>query len=369
MFFVIVLGSWAVMNAYVCWRVCSIPLVSERLGRKLVITSFAFMTLSFFIARTLEGFGWPARGFEFVAVTWIGILFLAFVCLFAADLVTLFGLLLPNTSQKIRGWALVLAAVLCVIALVQGIRSPVVESYEVRVNQLPQELDGAVIVLMSDMHLGSMQGEEWAAARVEQVMTLKPDMVVLCGDILEGDDPSESGSLQILRGMKAPLGVWAAPGNHESYAHERNSNGELESVGVRVLRNEWREVRPGLVLAGVEDLTHIRRNGTDPKAVVAKALSEAPSGSTLVLMSHSPLEAEFAATKGVSLMLSGHTHDGQIWPFDYFVQALYPHIAGEYKAQDMTLIVCRGTGTWGPRMRLWRRGEIAKITLRAPKAS
>ncbi|MBP7297444.1 MAG: metallophosphoesterase, partial [Acidobacteria bacterium] len=87
-----------------------------------------------------------------------------------------------------------------------------------------------------------------------------------------------------------------------------------------------------------------------------------PPGAT-ILLSHTPWEAERAASAGVGLMLSGHTHGGQIWPFGEIVRTAYPLLAGEYIVDGMTVIVSRGAGTWGPRMRLWHSGEILRITL------
>ena len=104
-----------------------------------------------------------------------------------------------------------------------------------------------------------------------------------------------------------------------------------------------------------------------PGDPVGQALAKRPRGTT-VLLSHSPLEMERAARAGAELMLSGHTHGGQIWPFGYLVGIFYPLVAGRYDVDGMTVIVGRGTGTWGPRMRLWHRAEILKVTLRRPSA-
>ncbi len=162
------------------------------------------------------------------------------------------------------------------------------------------------------------------------------------------------------RQLSASYGLWAIPGNHEFYGGSKNNL--FESVGVTSLNNKWVEVRPGLVLAGVEDLTTRSRNGqkNDPISI---ALAGRPPGAT-ILLSHTPWQAEKAAGEGVGLMLSGHTHGGQIWPFGYLVQKRYPLLEGRYEVNGMTVIVCRGTGTWGPRMRLWHPGQILRVTLR-----
>jgi uncharacterized protein len=99
-------------------------------------------------------------------------------------------------------------------------------------------------------------------------------------------------------------------------------------------------------------------------AIMEKVLRQRPEGAS-VLLSHTPLETQRAASAGVGLMLSGHTHEGQIWPFKYLVKLAFPILSGRYRVQDMTAIVCRGTGTWGPRMRLFKRSELLRITVRA----
>jgi predicted MPP superfamily phosphohydrolase len=122
------------------------------------------------------------------------------------------------------------------------------------------------------------------------------------------------------------------------------------------------QIAPGLLLAGVDDLTRHQRNG-DNADRVTPLLKGRAEGAT-VLLSHSPLQVEQAAASAIGLMLSGHTHGGQIWPFSYLVAHYYPYLAGRFQVGDMTLIVSRGTGLWGPRMRLWQRGEILEVTLR-----
>ncbi|NQU16227.1 MAG: metallophosphoesterase, partial [Desulfobacteraceae bacterium] len=243
----------------------------------------------------------------------------------------------------------------------QGLRPPVVEKYEVRLAGFPAAMDGTVLVTLSDMHLGSQIGERWLTARIAQVKALRPDLVVLLGDIFEGHGPPEDQLIVTLKQLTAPLGIWAVPGNHEF--HGGGDMSLFEEVSFKLLRNSWAEVRPGLVLAGVDDLTARRRNGQggDP---IAQALVSRPPGAT-ILLSHTPWQAERAAKAGVGLMLSGHTHGGQIWPFDYLVRSRYPLLEGRYEVGGMTVIVCRGTGTWGPRMRLWRSSEILRLTLRA----
>jgi len=350
------------MQIYVFFRAASVPFVDRHVPRKILIGIGVTLWAIFFFGLVLGhgGKGVLAGTLEFLGMNWMAVLFLIFIPLLAIDLVTFFGFLMPRLSPSLRGWALLVGVVLSMIALFQGLQPPTVEKYEVSLPGLPDAMDGTVLVALSDMHLGSQLGERWLAARVAQVKEQRPDIVVLLGDIFEGHGPPKDQLIVRLKQLSAPLGIWAVPGNHEF--HGGGDMSLFKKVNFKLLRNGWAEVRPGLVLAGVDDLTSIRRNGQggDP---ISQALMDRPPGAT-ILLSHTPWQAERAAKAGVELMLCGHTHGGQIWPFDYIVRSLYPLLEGRYEVDGMTVIVCRGTGTWGPRMRLWRPSEILHVTLR-----
>lgn len=370
MFFLVVLAVWTGMNAYVFWRLASIPLVAAHVSRGLLIAAAVFLWIDYLASRFVERFGPALVGqvLEWVGANWFGVLFLTFVCLLAVDILTGFGFFLPRLAPTLRAWALAAAGVLCVIALVQGLRPPVVRNYEVRLPRLPAASDGTVLVVISDTHLGSMIGSRWLAARIEQIHSLRPDAIILAGDIVEGDSGGEQELVRQLGRLSAPLGVWAVNGNHEFYAGINPTMRLFEQLGFHVLRDRWAEVKPGLVFAGVDDLTSRRRRSIQGD-FIGHALAGRPAGAATVLVSHTPWQADRAAAAGAGLMLSGHTHNGQIWPFTYVVRAMYPLIGGRYEVNGMTAIVCRGTGTWGPRMRLWRPGEMLRIVLRAALAA
>jgi predicted MPP superfamily phosphohydrolase len=333
------------------------------MSRKVLVFAAAAAWSSYILASVLGQLvpGWFTWILELVASTWIGVLFLLFVCVLAADLVTGFGYLLPGIASRLRGAAFLAGIVLSVIALVQGTRAPMIRSYDVALSGLPRQNDGTVVVLASDMHLGTLLGPGWLAARVDQINAQRPDLVVLAGDIVEGHGGNPQEFLPVLRRLSAPMGVWAVNGNHEGYG--RPTDRLLSQAGVQVLRDRWAQVRPGLILAGVDDLTSRRRRLGHDAEFVDHAMAGRPAGAATIFVSHTPWRADRAASQGAGLMLSGHTHNGQIWPFNYFVRISYPLLAGRYDVSGMPVIVSRGTGTWGPRMRLWSRGEIVRITL------
>ncbi len=359
-FLTVVLSLWAVMHAYVFWRAASVPWVVAHCSRRTLLLTALALWLSYPLARVLgaQKLTAVAGPLEWFGAMWIGVLFLLFAATLAADALTLGGRWWPPA----RGWALAGAAGLAAVAIIQGFRDPVVREYEVRLPGLPVERDGMVLVAVSDIHLGTMIGGRWLARLVARINALRPDLIVAVGDIVDGEPEHLTEYIPLLRQLRAPLGVWAVTGNHEHYVGIARSVQVLHEAGWFVLRDEARQVAPGLVLAGVDDLT-VRRQFGQPDDVVARALARRPPGATIFL-SHTPWQAEQAARLGTGLMLAGHTHNGQIWPFTYIVGLSYPRRVGRYDVDGMTLLVGRGTGTWGPRMRLWQPSELLRIRLR-----
>ena len=364
MFGIVLTSAVTLMHVYVFWRADSVRVLRRHVPRRFLVAGGVVLWALFYLGRAYGhgGTGALAATLEFLGMNWMAGLFLVTVCVLAADLVTGFGFFLRRAAPSLRGLALAVGGALSVIALVQGLRPPVVRHHDVYLSGLTEELDGTVLVAVSDMHLGSLIGERWLEARVAQIQAERPDVVVLLGDIFGGHGTQEK-LFPACRRLSAPLGVWAVRGNHESHRRRNTSPSLLEEAGFQVLLNSWAEVRPGLVLAGVESLRSSRHagQGDDP---VLKALDSRPPGAT-VLLSHKPWQTDRAAGAGADLMLCGHTHGGQIWPFSYLVRLEYPLLGGRYEVDGMTVIVCRGTGTWGPRMRLWRANEILRVTLHA----
>ncbi len=365
LFLVTVLSIWAAIHLYVFWRLTSIPWLAARVSPLAFVIVGVALWSSYVVVRILDGRGlqasiWPL---EYVAANWIGLAFLLLCAFLVADLVTLGGWLFPRRSPAIRGWAAVTAGVLALVGLVQAMRPPVVRDYAVRLPGLPPERDGTVVVAVSDLHLGNLLGRQWLKHLVARVNAMRPDLLLVIGDLVDGNVGRVEPLREVLKELKAPLGVWAVTGNHEYYAGIDRSVRLFEQAGFHVLRDHHAQVAPGLILAGVDDLTARAQLGAADNAV-ARAVANRAEGAT-ILLSHTPWETGTAAQAGVGLMLSGHTHNGQIWPFKYLVASRYPFLAGRYEIQGMSAIVCRGTGTWGPRMRLWRPSELLRIRLLA----
>lgn len=310
---------------------------------------------------------WP----EQFALNWLGLLLTMSLCLLAADLVTGFGFWWRERAPRLLALAALAGVALSAFAVYQGVRAPAIVEQEVVLKDLPANLDGTVLVMLTDLHLGVQRGAFWMQERVTQVNALRADAVLMVGDQVEDDPLNDPRLASVLRGIRAPRGVWAVTGNHEFYGDVETTVAEFGAGGVRWLRNAKVELAPGLVLAGIEDVARAMRSGGGGGAITRSLgrVLPARTGTATILLSHIPAApvVDMAAARGVGLMLSGHTHGGQIWPFSYLVQRRFPYLVGQHPIGPMTLLISRGAGSWGPRMRLWQAGEIVRITLRAPR--
>jgi predicted MPP superfamily phosphohydrolase len=358
---------WAGLHFYVVSRLLSIPFIAHHVPAWLLIPVVILLGASYIVSLLIEHYGSDGLSglshvLEIVGSYWVGAFFLLFSTFLVLDLCTGFGLWLRPQLPALRTLALIIALLMTILSLVQARRSPEVTEYEVTLDGLPREADGTVLVVATDMHMGVLLGHGWASERAAQFESLRPDLLLLVGDIFEGNEASYPIWLPLLQQFRASHGVYVVTGNHEFHAGGTKIVDLYRRAGFHVLRDESSEPIHGLVLTGVDDVPF--RGRAAHAETLEKVLRERPQGAS-ILLSHTPVETERAASADIELMLSGHTHEGQIWPFTYLVKLAFPIMSGRYRVQNMTAIVCRGTGTWGPRMRLFKRSELLRITVRA----
>lgn len=258
-------------------------------------------------------------------------------------------------------------AVVTVVAgnLALGVRDALGEhavvDVPVRLPRLPRALDGFTIVQITDVHVGLTVGRGFVAGVVERVNALAPDLVAITGDLVDGPVSEIGDRVQPLHGLVAPHGVYFINGNHEHYVGADDWLVYLRTLGIRTLVNERVEIRRGdaaFDLAGIDD--HVGR--PDLRATVAGR----DASRALVLLAHQPRQARGASAHGVDLVISGHTHGGQIWPWHHAVSLQQGGlVAGRYTLDTTQLYVSRGVGYWGPPVRVGAPAEITRFILRA----
>ncbi|SFJ63808.1 hypothetical protein SAMN05192543_10912 [Paraburkholderia megapolitana] len=241
-----------------------------------------------------------------------------------------------------------------------------VVTIDVPIDDLPNALDGFTIVQISDIHVGPTIKGRYVDAIVDAVNRLKPDLIAVTGDVVDGSVEQLTEHTRPLSRLTARHGAYLVTGNHEYYAGADAWIAEFQRLGLRVLMNEHEVIDHNdaqLVIAGVTDYS---AGHFDPahRSDPAGALLGAPSDVRIkVLLAHQPRTADAAADAGFTLQLSGHTHGGQFFPWNFFVRFQQPFTAGLARLNGLWVYTSRGTGYWGPPKRLGAPSEITRLRL------
>lgn len=246
--------------------------------------------------------------------------------------------------------------------------APVVRRVPVTPANLDPALDGLRIVTFSDGHLSATYGGRRFERLVEMVNAQQPDVVAIVGDLVDGDVDELREEVAPLADLVSDQGVYFVTGNHEYFVDTNAWLRHLPTVGVQVLRNERVAIgRAGATvdLAGIDDRTAASSGLAGHGADLDAALDGRDDSTPVVLLAHQPVMVEQARAAGVDLQLSGHTHGGQLWPFDYAVRLDQPAVQGWSRHGGTQLYVTPGAGYWGPPMRIGARPEITVVELRS----
>jgi predicted MPP superfamily phosphohydrolase len=234
--------------------------------------------------------------------------------------------------------------------------------------RFPRALDGFKLALLSDLHIGPLLDGRFLEQLVAETNRQRPDLIVLCGDLVDGKVHEIGAQLAPLARLRAPHGVYFVTGNHEYYSGVEDWLPYLQRLGVRVLLNERVSIGQAAVsfdLAGVPDFRagHMGREAPD----LARTLRGRDPERELVVLAHQPVEIANSGALGAGLQLSGHTHGGQLYPFGALTSLVQPYIAGLHRHEDTNtqIYVSCGSGFWGPPMRVLAPAEIAVLHLHA----
>lgn len=243
-------------------------------------------------------------------------------------------------------------------------RGPRVVQQSLRDERLPKEFEGFRILQISDLHISSSLKPGFVEKVLRQAEAVKPDLIVLTGDIVDGSPVEFRQEIAKLSGLRAPSGVMFVPGNHEYYWNFPSIRPELENAGMAVLINEGRSIRRGeneLWIAGVPDPAS-RGFGQEPPQF-EKLASGFRDHQYRVLLAHQPILADAASEAGFHLQFSGHTHAGQFFPWNLLIGFFQKYAKGFYKIGGLHLYVNQGTGYWGPALRVGTFCEMTEVTL------
>src|SRR3989339_342210 len=357
-FLVVVLGIYYGMHYYVFRRITH--------GLELSAVASARLRMIFLAGALLFFAGELMSRYQFSAVIkpvvsaggiWLGALSIAVTVFIFADIARLvFHGAAARHFITISSLWLIFGA--CAVSLVNGFRKPVVTEVSIAAPGLAANANQLTIVQLSDLHLQFGSPAKWLDSVVEETNRLKPDVIVITGDLIDADICKDARFCAALRRLKAREGVYAITGNHEFYTGVRVFENIARAAGITVLRNRKVVIRDSIELGGIDDPQF-----EDASKSLAETWGGEPSKNFRILLSHRPSTFDAARRFGVNLQLSGHLHAGQIPPVDIIVKLFFKYPAGLYRKGNDFIYTSRGTGTWGPPMRLFSPSEIVRLKI------
>ncbi|MFS8104704.1 metallophosphoesterase [Lentzea alba] len=246
--------------------------------------------------------------------------------------------------------------------MTQALGDPQLLQVPVTLDKLQKSMSGFRIAVVSDIHLGPLLGRSHTERIVRMINEQEADLVAIVGDLVDGTVAELGEAAAPLKDLVSRHGSFFVTGNHEYFSGHEQWISELDRLGVNPLRNEGLTVAGGIELVGVNDVTG-KAYGDGPD--FERALTGRDRNNPVVLLSHQPVQVSDASSRGVDLQLSGHTHGGQMVPFNFVVPVQQPSVAGLSKVDDTWLYVSRGAGFWGPPVRVGAPPDITMIELRS----
>jgi len=373
-FIVIFLLVYGSMHLYAFWRTRSA--FNLTLYPAIGLAAFlSFMMASPLLTRLLErgGYGDGAAAImAWIAFTWMGVLFLFISSSLVVDLYRLLLTILINLTtgdltrfMVPKALSFYLPLSLTLLAAIYGsfeARNIVVEHVEIKSHKLPKDIKKLRVVQISDLHIGLLLKDGRVSKIVDIIKAMEPDILVSTGDFVDGKARELDELALVFQQLNLKYGKYAVPGNHEYYAGIDYSLKLTRDAGFVVLRGAGATVSGVINIAGVDDVAGKAFDGyksTDEKTL----LSGLPRDKFTLFLKHRSHIGE-GSDRLFDLQLSGHTHKGQIFPFTYVVGYFFPHLSGlEDLSGGGKIYTSRGTGTWGPQIRVLSPPEVTVIDL------
>lgn len=372
LFFSIVLLVYFSVNYYIFNRgVQLIP--AAAVWKSWIKAGFWIIVWSYILGRVIERFhiSWVTDLLTWTGSFWLAAMLYFFMLVLLIDIVRLsnhFIGYLPDLvfTQKFKVillFASIGAVFLTVLAGHINAINPKIKQLTIDINKPANGMKEVKIALASDIHMGTVIGPRRMNKFVDKMQQLKPDLILLAGDVVDEDlQPVIRHNLgEVLVKLKAPLGVYAITGNHEYIGGVAQAVKYLEEHNIVFLRDTAVKISDAFYLAGREDRS---KNSMGKRKEIGQILNGHDASLPVIMMDHQPFELDKVVAAGVDVQFSGHTHHGQLWPLNYITQAIFEVSMGYKKKGNSHFYVSNGYGSWGPPVRIGNRPEIVEVTLR-----
>ncbi|MGE5680919.1 MAG: metallophosphoesterase [Bacillota bacterium] len=372
-FISLVLCVYGLINFYIFirgWQ--AIP--KESSFRIYYLVIFLVLSLSYILGRVLERNAVTplSSSLIWVGSFWLGMMVYFLFGVILLDLLRAINYFIPLfPAAVIRDWertkflsAVVLTAIVIITVIAGRINAvtPRVLTMDLKIDKKVGPVKTLNIAAASDIHLGTIIGNGRLEYLVDKINSLNPDIILFPGDIVDEDlRPVIKQNLgETLKKLKAKYGVYAITGNHEFYGGVEAAARYLNDHGIQMLRDKTLKIDNSFYLIGREDRT---LNQVRKRKTLEELMTDIDSTKPIIMMDHQPFELDDAVSHGVDLQLSGHTHHGQLWPFNFITNRVYEVSWGFKKKENTNIYVSSGFGGWGPPIRLGNRPEIVNIKL------
>lgn len=371
-FFSIILVIYSLVNIYLFYKgYKAIPCLQR--NRILYSVTFFLLAVLFIIAKVLESkhSSVITDVFNIIGGFWLAFMLYGFLFFLLSDIILLIlripGIIQGDSIIIFRKCSFIIIASASSLLIIGGFINaiiPVTKQYNITINKPAGDVKTLRIAAVSDIHLGSIIRKRSLKKLSSMIKDMKPDLVLLLGDIVDGElGPVLRGDLlQYFTYPDCTDGLYAITGNHEFIGGANRTIPYIESKGIRVLKDEMVTLKGGVQLIGRIDRDSYRFYRKERKPL-EELMKQADTTRPVILLDHQPFHLDESVKYGVDLELSGHTHNGQMWPLNYVTAMIYELSYGYLKKGNTNFIVSSGYGLWGPRVRSGSRSEVLLINI------
>lgn len=371
-FFAVVLSIYSLANIYIYLKGYNSIQVFQNF-RVLYFVVFLLLASSFIAGKFLEARHSSVISdvFNVIGGFWMAFMLYGFLLLFLSDIVAILlrvtGILNSENISIYRRWSFIITLVISLLLIGGGFINaliPKIKEYNIKIAKSAGEIKELRIAAVSDIHLGSIIRKRSLRKLSGILEKSKPDLVLLLGDIVDG----EIGPVlrdDLLKNFSCPAcnsGLYAITGNHEFIGGAAKTIPYIESKGIRLLKDEVVTLNGGIQLIGRLDRDSKRFFGKE-RVSLGDLVALTDTTKPLILLDHQPFNLGESEKYGIDLQLSGHTHNGQMWPLNYLTAKIYELSYGYLRKGNTNIIVSSGFGLWGPRVRSGSHSEILIINL------
>ena len=370
-FITIVLSIYILGNLYLYHKGYNILVLKE--NKLLYGLVFFFLAFTFIAAKVFESrhSSIITDILNVIGGFWMAYLLYGFIFLFLSDVILIVLRMMKVTTPEnillYKKWSFIVTVTISSLLIIGGFINaviPTVTTYTVKINKPAGGIKSMRIAAVSDIHLGSIIRKR-SMVKLSGILTgLKPDLILLLGDIVDGEiGPVLRGDL--LKYFEYPdcsEGLYAITGNHEYIGGSKHTIPYIESKGIKILKDEMVTLTGGIQLIGRIDKDSHRFSKKE-RSNLNDLMKQADTTKPVILLDHQPYHLNEVSKAGVDLQLSGHTHNGQMWPLNHITRKIFELSYGYLRINETHFIVSSGYGLWGPRVRSASRSEVLLINV------